>query len=63
MKYMYNLAKRWKKFFGDNPVSQVEYLDEGEDITRILTQEEEIRLLNESPLYLRNIIITALILV
>jgi len=57
---MYNLAKRWKKFFGDNPVSQVEYLDEGEGITRILTQEEEIRLLNESPLYLRNIIITAL---
>jgi len=38
MKYMYNLAKRWKKFSGDNPVSQVEYLDEGEDITRILTQ-------------------------
>lgn len=60
MKYMYNLAKRWKKFFGDNPVSQVEFLDEGEGITRILTQEEENRLLNESPMYLRNIIIAAL---
>jgi len=60
LKYLFNLAKRWKKFFGDNPVSQVEYLDEGEGITRILTHEEEALLLKESPTYLENIIITAL---
>jgi len=60
LKYLFNLAKRWKKFYGENPVSQVEYLDEGEGITRILNHEEQALLLEQSPNYLKNIIITAL---
>lgn len=26
LKYLFNLAKRWKKFFGNNPVAEVEFL-------------------------------------
>ncbi|NIQ16587.1 MAG: hypothetical protein GTO02_20030 [Candidatus Dadabacteria bacterium] len=43
LKYLYNLAIGRKRFFGVNPVSEVEYLDEGENITRILTSAEEER--------------------
>jgi len=60
LKYLYNLAIRWKKYFGLNPVTQVEFLQEGEGIKRILSPEEELRLLHVSEPYLRNIIISAL---
>lgn len=60
LKYLYNLAIRWKKFFGPNPVSQVEFLEENNEISRILLPEEVVRLLEVSSPYLRNIIITAL---
>jgi len=60
LKYLYNLAIRRKKFFGVNPVSEVEYLDEGEGITRILTPDEEECLLSNSPPLLACIITIAL---
>jgi integrase len=60
LKYLYNLAIRWKQFFGQNPVSQVEFLEENNEISRILLPEEEARLLEVSSRYLRNIIIMAL---
>ena len=60
LRHLINLAKRWKKFFGDNPVSIVGMLEEHNQIERILTVDEEKRLLNESIGYLRPIIFTAL---
>jgi len=60
LKYLYNLAIRRKCFFSTNPVSEVEYLDEGEGITRILTHEEEKRLISNSPPLLASIIFIAL---
>jgi integrase len=60
LRHLINLAKRWKKFFGDNPVSIVGMLEEHNQVERILTPEEENRLLNESISYLRAIITTAL---
>jgi len=60
LRHLINLAKRWKKFYGDNPVSIVGMLEEHNQVERILTLDEENRLLNESISYLRPIIFTAL---
>ncbi len=60
LKYLYNLAIRRKRFFSANPVSEVEYLDEGEGITRILTHAEEEQLISNSPPLLASIIFIAL---
>ncbi len=60
LKYLYNLAIRRKRFFGVNPVSEVEYLYEGEGITRVLTPAEEERLFGSSPPLLASIIMVAL---
>lgn len=49
-----------QKVFSINPVSEVEYFDEGEGITRVLTSAEEERLLSSSPPLLASIIIIAL---
>lgn len=60
LRHLFNLAKRWKKFFGENPISQVEFLQENNQIERILTDEEEERLLACSAPHLRPIILCAL---
>ncbi len=60
LRHLFNLAKRWKKFYGDNPVSIVGMLEEHNQVERILTVDEENRLLNECVSYLRPIIFTAL---
>ncbi len=60
LRHLFNLAKRWKKFYGDNPVSIVGMLEEHNQVERILTVDEEKRLLNECVSYLRPIITTAL---
>jgi len=60
LRHLFNLAKRWKKFYGDNPVSIVGMLEKHNQVERILTLDEENRLLNESISYLRPIIFTAL---
>jgi len=60
LRHLFNLAKRWNKFYGDNPVSIVGMLEEHNLVERILTLDEENRLLNESISYLRPILITAL---
>jgi integrase len=54
------LAYRWKKFFGRNPVSESGLLEVHNQVERILTPEEEERLLTCIPLHLKPIIITAL---
>ncbi|NIP31546.1 MAG: tyrosine-type recombinase/integrase [Candidatus Dadabacteria bacterium] len=60
LKHLFNLAKKWKKFFGDNPVSLAGMLQENNQIERILSLEEEKRLIESSSNHLRPIIITAL---
>ncbi|HEX3033987.1 MAG TPA: site-specific integrase [Thermodesulfobacteriota bacterium] len=60
LSHIFNLAKREKKFFGNNPVSEARLLPEHNQVERILTFEEEERLLALSNPYLKPIIITAL---
>jgi integrase len=60
LRHLFNLAKRRRQFFGDNPVSLVGLLEENNRIERILSPEEEIRLLNCAAPHLKPIILMAL---
>ena len=60
LRHLFNLAERWKKFFGKNPVSQAGLLPLNNQIERILAPEEEERLLVSSSPHLRAILICAL---
>ena len=60
LRHLINLAKRWKKFFGENPVSIAGMLEENNLVERILSPEEQGRLIEASIGYLRPIISTAL---
>lgn len=57
---LFNLAKRWKKFFGDNPVSEAKLISVNNQKERILNLEEEERLMGLSNPNLKPILITAL---
>ena len=60
MKKMFNLAIDWK-LTNENPVLKVKIFSEKDTMKeRILSEEEEIKLLAESPEYLRPILIVAL---
>ena len=60
LRHLFNLAKRWKKFFGDNPVSVSGLLREDNLRKRVLLLDEEARFLECSAQHLRPIIMTAL---
>jgi len=60
LRHLFNLAKKWEKFYGDNPVSIAGLLEENNLMERILTPEEEERLLSNSADHLKNVIVTAL---
>lgn len=60
LSHLINYAKQQRKFFGDNPVSISKLMPENNLKERILTKDEEQRLLDTSPTPLKNIIITAL---
>lgn len=60
LKSLLNLARRWKRFFGENPVSVAGMLEENNQVERVLTFEEETRLLQSAIPYLKSVIITAL---
>jgi integrase len=60
LRHLFNLAERWKKFFGKNPVSQAGLLPLNNQLERILTPEEEERLLACSSPPLRAILTCAL---
>jgi len=60
LSHLFNLAKRQKRFFGENPVSISKLLPEHNQIERILTKDEEIRLLDSSPPALQAILLCAL---
>lgn len=60
LRHLFNLADRWGRFFGKNPVSRAGLLPVNNQIERILSSEEEFRLLNSCDTYLRNILVAAL---
>jgi len=60
LRHMFNLAERWSRFFGKNPVSKSGLLKVNNRIERILTYDEERMLLDASPTCLGNIILCAL---
>jgi integrase len=60
LKTLFNLAKQRRRFFGENPVSKVKFLEEANIKERILTPDEERRLLRELPEWIRPLVITAL---
>jgi len=57
---LFNLASKWDKFFGKNPVSEAGLFKLNNQKERILTIEEENRLLECAPPYLKSILICAL---
>jgi len=60
LSHLFNFAKRENGFFGSNPVSVSKLLPENNQIDRILTPEEEFRLISACSGHLRPIIIPAL---
>jgi integrase len=60
LRHLFNLTEKWNKFFGKHPVSQAGLLHLNNQVERILTPEEEERLLACSPPHLRTILICAL---
>jgi len=60
LKHLFNFAKQREKFFGENPVSKVKFLEENNQIERVLTSEEEVTLLDTCASHLRPIILTAI---
>jgi len=53
-------ARKWNKFFGENPVSKSGMPEINDQKERVLTPEEEARLLSVSPSYLQEIILIGL---
>jgi len=60
LRHLFNVADKKDKFFSKNPVSRAGLLNVDNKMERILTNKEEIKLLNSSGYYLRNIITCAL---
>jgi len=60
LKHLFNIAKQRSNFFCENPVSNVKFLEENNQKERVLTLDEEERLISSSPPYLKPIIKTAL---
>lgn len=60
LSHLFNLAKKQKRFFGENPVSISKLLPEHNQVERILTKDEEYRLLESSSPALQSILLCAL---
>jgi integrase len=60
IRHLFNLAYRWKRFFGRNPVAESRLLEVHNQVERILTPEEEARLLACCSPHLRAIVTCAL---
>lgn len=60
IKTLFNQAKKWKKFFGENPVTEAGMPEVHNQRERVLTPVEENRLIDASPEPLRGIIVIAL---
>lgn len=60
LKHMFNMAERWRLYQGTNPVRLVKFLPEDNLQFRTLGIEEEQRMLEASPPYLRELILFAI---
>src|SRR5262245_26229245 len=60
LKHMFNLAERWGAFRGINPVRMVKFFDEDNDVLRVLSVEEQERLLSHCSPYLQDLIVFAI---
>jgi integrase len=60
LKHMFNLAERWGSFHGTNPVRMVKFFDEDNDVYRVLSPEEEERLLQHCAPYIQDLIVFAI---
>jgi integrase len=60
LKHMFNLAERWGAFRGTNPVRMVKFFDEDNDVVRVLSLEEEARLLSHCSPYLQDLTLFAI---
>lgn len=60
LRQIINLAKDWNKFYKENPVTITGLLPENNQVERILTEQEEEKLLEASNERLRPIVISAL---
>jgi len=60
LKHMFNMAERWGMHHGANPVRLVKFLPENNLQYRTLSEDDERRLLEASPPYLRDLILFAL---
>lgn len=61
LRHLFNLAKKWKKYFGENPVSESGLIKTESHRKRILSYEEETILIQNSSPHLKPIIQTALL--
>jgi integrase len=60
LKHMFNMAERWGMFHGTNPVRWVKFLPENNLQFHTLSEDDERRLLEAAPPYLREMILFAL---
>lgn len=60
LKHLFNVAKQRANFFAENPISKVKFLEENNQVERVLTLEEEERLIIHSAPHLRPILFTAI---
>jgi len=56
LKHLYNLAIRWNRYFGVNPVTKVDFFQESEPEIRVMSLEEEKLLLENSVPVMRDFI-------
>jgi integrase len=60
LKHLYNLADAWGFYFGKNPVKGVRFLAENNEMFRVLSEEEEARLLPYCSPYLQDLVMFAI---
>lgn len=60
LKHMFTQAQRWQLHPGHNPVKLVKFLPEDNLLLRTLSEEEERKLLEASPPYMRELIVFAI---
>jgi len=56
LKHLYNLAIRWNRYFGVNPVTKVDFFQESEPEIKVMSLEEEKLLLENSDPVMRDFI-------